>query len=131
GTNDLVAQAGSAAEGLYLYSLRLLAPDSIPASDPSKTVIVRLNQMYLDKYKTPAPVYAQHAYDACLILEQAISKIQGAVNRESIRSALEKVDVVGANGHYRFSPTNHSGLDEQSKSFVMLRSVKGKWISAE
>lgn len=131
GTNDLVAQAGAAAEGLYLYSLRMLAPDIIKAEDPAKAVITRLNGEYQETYKSPAPVYAQHAYDAFLILEQAVGKITGRVDRESIRSAIEKVDVVGTNGHYRFSAENHGGLDAQSKSFVMLRSVKGKWINAE
>lgn len=131
GTNDLVAQAGGAAEGLYLFSLRLLAPESVKDSDPVKPVINRLNSEYQQKYKTPAPVYAQHSYDAFLILEQAVGKISGPVNRETIRAAIEKVDVVGTNGHFRFSPQNHGGLDADSKSFVMLRSVKGKWIAAE
>ena len=131
GTNDLVAQAGGAAEGLYLFSLRLLAPESLKDSDPVKGVITRLSAEYQARYKVPAPVYAQHSYDAFLILEQAVGKIAGPVNRESIRAAIEKVDVVGSNGHFRFSPQNHGGLDADSKSFVMLRSVKGKWILAE
>lgn len=131
GTNDLVAQAGGAAEGLYLFSLRLLAPESLQESDPVKAVILRLNGQYQERYKVPAPVYAQHAYDAFLILEQAVSRIEGAINRESIRAAIEKVDVVGANGRYRYSAENHGGLSADSESFVMLRSVGGKWRAAE
>jgi branched-chain amino acid transport system substrate-binding protein len=131
GTNDLVTQAAGAAEGLYLYSLRMLAPESIKDSDPVKPVILALNSEYTEKYKTPAPVYAQHAYDAFLILEQAVRKITGPVNRESLRGAIEQVDVIGTNGHYRFSAQNHGGLDAQSESFVMLRSVKGKWVAVD
>jgi len=131
GTNDLVTQAGGAAEGLYLYSLRMLAPDSIPAGDPAKGASARLNDVYMAAYKVPAPVYAQHAFDAFLILEKALQSIKGPVTRDSIRDALEVVEVSGTNGYFRITPQNHSGLDANSRSFVMLRSVKGKWVSAE
>jgi branched-chain amino acid transport system substrate-binding protein len=131
GTNDLVAQAGGAAEGLYLYSLRMLSPESVRDSDPAKGAITQLSTQYQQKYGVTAPVYAQHAYDAFLILEQAVRKIDGPVNRESIRAAVEKVEVSGTNGYFRFSPQNHGGLDAQSQSFVMLRSVKGKWVAVD
>jgi branched-chain amino acid transport system substrate-binding protein len=131
GTNDLVTQAGGAAEGLYLYSLRMLSPESVRANDPAKAAITRLSTQYQQKYKVVAPVYAQHAFDAFLILEQAVGRINGPVNRESIRAAVEKVEVSGTNGHFRFSPQNHGGLDAGSQSFVMLRSVKGKWVAAD
>jgi branched-chain amino acid transport system substrate-binding protein len=131
GTNDLVAQAGGAAEGLYLYSLRMLSPESVRDSDPAKAAITQLSTQYQQKYGVTAPVYAQHAYDAFLILEQAVRKIDGPVNRESIRAAVEKVEVSGTNGYFRFSPQNHGGLDAQSQSFVMLRSVKGKWVAVD
>ena len=131
GTNDLVSQASGAAEGLYLYSLRMLAPDSVPANDPAKAAMARLGTTYQQKYNVPSPVYAQHAFDAFLILEQAVAETSGPVNRESIRAAVEKVEVSATNGYFKFSPQNHSGLDDTSRSFVMLRSVKGGWVAAE
>jgi ABC-type branched-subunit amino acid transport system substrate-binding protein len=76
-------------------------------------------------------VYAQHAYDAFIILEKALQSIKGPVTRDAIRGAVEKVEVSGTNGYFRISPQNHSGLDSNSRSFVMLRSIKGKWVSAE
>jgi len=131
GTNDLVAQAGGAAEGLYLYSLRMLAPESVRDDDPARAAMRRLDQLYRQKYAVPAPVYAQHAFDAFLILEQAVGRISGPVQRESLRAAIEQVEVSGTNGYFRFSPQNHGGLDAQSRSFVMLRSVKGQWVAAD
>jgi branched-chain amino acid transport system substrate-binding protein len=131
GTNDLVSQAGDAAEGLYLYSLRMLSPDSVPASDPAKSAMTQLSDLYQKYYKVPAPVYAQHAYDAYLILEKALASIQGPVTRDAIRDALEKVEVSGTNGYFKITPQNHSGLDATSRSFVMLRSVKGKWVAVD
>jgi len=131
GTNDLVSQAGGAAEGIYLYSLRMLAPDSVPDNDPAKAAMMRLGSLYMRKYNVPAPVYAQHAFDAFLILEQAVSNIHGSIDRESLRAALENVEVSATNGYFRFSPQNHSGLGADSRSFVMLRNIKGNWVSAE
>lgn len=131
GTNDLVAQAGGAAEGLYLYSLRMLSPESVRNDDPAKAAMNRLGSQYSQKYNVPSPVYAQHAFDAFLVLEQAVAKTSGPVNRESIRAAVEKVEVSGTNGYFRFSPQNHGGLDANSRSFIMLRSVKGKWVSVD
>ena len=131
GTNDLVAQAGGAAEGLYLYSLRMLSPESVRNDDPAKAAMSRLGSQYSLKYNVPSPVYAQHAFDAFLVLEQAVAKTSGPVNRESIRAAVEKVEVSGTNGYFRFSPQNHGGLDANSRSFIMLRSVKGKWVSVD
>ena len=131
GTNDLVAQAGAAAEGLYLYSLRMLAPDSVPPNDPAKSAITQLNNVYMAAYKVPSPVYAQHAYDAFIILEKALQSIKGPVTRDAIRDAVEKVEVSGTNGYFKITPQNHSGLDATSRSFVMLRSVKGKWAAVE
>jgi len=131
GTNDLVAQAGGAAEGLYLYSLRMLSPESVPANDPAKSAITQLNDTYMAYQKVPAPVYAQHAYDAFIILEKALQTIKGPVTRDAIRDAVEKVEISGTNGYFRITPQNHSGLDATSRSFVMLRSVKGKWVAVE
>jgi len=131
GTNDLVTQAGGAAEGLYLYSLRMLAPDSVPANDPARSAITQLDNVYMTAYKVPAPVYAQHAFDAFIIFERALQSIKGPVTRDAIRDAVEKVEVSGTNGYFRISPQNHSGLDATSRSFVMLRSVKGKWVGVE
>jgi hypothetical protein len=90
-----VAQVGGAAEGLYLYSLRMLSPESVRVSDPAKAAIMQLGNQYQQKYSVPGPVYAQHAYDAFLILEQAVHKIDGPANRESIRAAIEKVKLSG------------------------------------
>ena len=75
--------------------------------------------------------FAQHSYDAALILEAALKKLAGPLTRESLRDAIEKVDVIGANGHFRFSPTDHGGLSADSQPLAMLRWVKGKWQIAD
>jgi branched-chain amino acid transport system substrate-binding protein len=126
-SNELVEKAGPAGEGLYITSFRLLAPGSLSESDPVRPVTLKLFADYLKKYKDAPANFAQHSYDAMLILEQAVKSIKGPVTRDSLRDAIEKVNVVGANGHFRFSPTDHGGLDSSSNPLVMLQWVKGKW----
>ncbi len=126
-SNELVEKAGPAGEGLYISSFRLLAPGSLPENDPVRPVTLKLFADYLKKYKEPPANFAQHSHDALLILLQAIKGIKGAVTRESLRDAIEKVEVVGANGRFKFSPADHGGLDSSSNPLVMLQWVKGKW----
>lgn len=126
-SNELVEKAGAAGEGLYISSFRLLAPGSLPESDPVRPVTVRLYADYVKRYGEPPANFAQHSHDAVLILEAALKKIPGPVTRDNLRDAIEKVDVIGTNGHFRFSPTDHGGLDSTSQPLVMLRWVKGKW----
>lgn len=130
-SNDLVEKAGSAGEGLYISSFRLLAPGSLSESDPVRPVTLRLYADYLKRYGEPPANFAQHSYDAVLILEAALKKIKGTVTRDNLRDAIETVDVIGSNGHFRFSPTDHGGLDSTSQPLVMLRWVKGKWLIAD
>ena len=126
-SNELVEKAGPAGEGLYISSFRLLAPGSLPESDPVRPVTVRLYADYVKRYGEPPANFAQHSHDAVLILEAALKQIQGPVTRDNLRDAIEKVDVIGTNGHFRFSATDHGGLDSTSQPLVMLRWVKGKW----
>ncbi|MEO9229789.1 MAG: ABC transporter substrate-binding protein [Devosia sp.] len=129
-SNDLVDKAGPAAEGLYISSFRLLAPGSLSEKDPVRPVTMKLFADYLAKYREAPANFAQHSHDAVLILEQAIKKVKGPVTRESLRDAIEQVEVVGANGRFRFSPKDHGGLDSSSNPLVMLRYVQGKWTVA-
>jgi ABC-type branched-subunit amino acid transport system substrate-binding protein len=82
--------------------------------------------------RTDADMTAGSAcHDAVLILEAALKKIKGSVTRDNLRDAIETVDVIGSNGHFHFSPTDHGGLDSASQPLVMLRWVKGKWLIAD
>jgi branched-chain amino acid transport system substrate-binding protein len=126
-SSDLVDKAGPAGEGLYISSFRLLAPGSLSDQDPVKPVTMKLFADYYAKYREAPANFAQHSHDAFLVLQQAVRSIKGPVTRESLRDAIEKVEVVGANGRFRFSAKDHGGLDSSSNPLVMLQWVKGKW----
>ncbi len=126
-SNELVEKAGPAGEGLYISSFRLLAPGSLTEQDPVRPVTLKLFADYYARYRDAPANFAQHSNDAVLILQQAIKNIKGPVTRDSLRDAIEKVEVVGANGRFRFSPNDHGGLDSNSNPLVMLQWAKGKW----
>ncbi|MGE0725596.1 MAG: ABC transporter substrate-binding protein, partial [Alphaproteobacteria bacterium] len=132
-SDSLITSAGpEAANGILASSLRLLAPESLPQSDPSKAVVDELVTAYRKAYGEKPQPGAQHSYDAMLILEQAVATIEGdKLTRDAIRDAIEEVNVVGINGRFTFGPDNHGGLDAESGSFVMLRWLDGGWRIAQ
>ena len=130
-SNDLVEKAGPAGEGLYISSFRLLAPGSLSESDPVRPVTMKLFADYFARYREAPANFAQHSHDAFLILVEAVKSIKGPVTRETLRDSIEKVQVTGANGRFRFSAKDHGGLDSSSNPLVMLRYVQGKWQVAE
>ena len=130
-SNEIITGAGAAAEGIHISSFRLLAPDSVPDSDPVKPVVLKLYNEFKEKYGEAPANFAQHSYDAILILEQAIKLAEKPITRDTLRDAIEKVDVVGANGHFHFTPQDHGGLDGEKNPLIMLKVENGQWKPAE
>jgi len=129
-SNDLIVQAGAAAEGSYVSSMRLLAPETLKPNDPMRAVVQKIYNDYRAKYNEAPPTFVAHSYDAMSIIEAAIKKINGPVTRENLRAALETVTYTGGNGIFRLSPTSH-GLDPESKSMVLMVDRGGKWVADE
>jgi branched-chain amino acid transport system substrate-binding protein len=125
-SKDLIVQGGAAAEGTFVSSMRLLAPDSLKADDPVGAVVQKIVAGYKAKYNEPPATFVAHSYDAMSIIEAAARKINGPITRENLRAAMETVTVNGGNGIFRLSPTAH-GLDPQSQSMVLMVVKNGQW----
>jgi branched-chain amino acid transport system substrate-binding protein len=125
-SRDLITQAGSSAEGTYVSSMRLLAPETLSADDPVRAVVQKIYADYKAKYGEAPATFAAHSYDAMSIIEAAAKKINGPITRDNLRAAMETVTVPGGNGVYRLSPTAH-GLDPQSQSMVLMVVKNGAW----
>lgn len=129
-SKDLIVQAGAAAEGTYVSSMRLLAPDTLKAADPMRPVIQKIVADYKARYNEAPATFVAHSYDAMSIVEAAAKKISGPITREKLRAAMETVTVVGGNGIFRLSPTAH-GLDPSSQSMVLMVVKNGEWKADE
>ncbi len=128
GNINYVKAAGSAAEGVIFPAGRLLVADTLSDKNPQKKVLMSYKKEYEAKYKEDVSTFGGHAYDAMIILEQAI-KTAGA-DKEKVRTAIENIKgLVGTAGVFNFSATDHNGLD--LNAFEMLTVKDGKFTVLE
>jgi branched-chain amino acid transport system substrate-binding protein len=130
-SKDLLVQAGPAADGTYVSSMRLLAPATLKSDDPVRPVVQKLYDDFKAKYGEAPATFAAHSNDALLIVKAAVDSIKGPITRDSLRDAIEKVSVIGANGIFTFTPQNHGGLDKNSLSMVLLVAKNGEWVVSD
>jgi branched-chain amino acid transport system substrate-binding protein len=115
----------SNAEGILLPAGRLIVEDQVPANQPQKKVLVGYTKEYEAKFKQPVSTFGGHAWDAVMLVAQAIRDAKSA-NPAAIRDALEKIKKFqGTAGEFNFSPTDHNGLTEEA--FVMVKIHNGDW----
>jgi len=113
------------AEGILLPAGRLIVEAQLPASDPHKKFLAAYVRDYEGRFKQPVSTFGGHAWDAVMLLAQAIRNANSA-EPAAIRDALEKVRrFYGTAGEFNFSAEDHSGLTEDA--FVMVRITKGDW----
>jgi len=125
GNPKYVEQAGVAAEGILFPCGRLLVVDELPASHPQKQVLATYKKDYETAYKEDVSTFGGHAYDAILIVTEALKKA-GTTDRAQVRDAIENLHgLVGTAGIFNFSATDHTGLD--LNAFEMLTVKDGKF----
>jgi branched-chain amino acid transport system substrate-binding protein len=123
GNIKYVQAGGDAANGTIFPCGRLLIADTLPDNHPQKKLLVAYKTDYEKLYKEDASTFGGHAYDALLVLTEAIKKA-GSADKKAVRSALENLKgVVGTAGTFNFSAQDHNGLD--MTAFEML-TVKGQ-----
>ena len=125
GNIGYVKAAGVAAEGVIFPAGRLLIAEELPASNPQKKVLVSYKNEYETKYKEDVSTFGGHAYDAMLLLAEAVKK--GGNDRAKVRAELEGLKgVVGTAGIFNMSPTDHNGLGLDA--FEMLTVKDGRFV---
>ncbi len=125
GNIQYVKAAGPAAEGVIFPAGRLIVAESLPASHPQKSVLMKYKKDYEAQTKEDVSTFGGHAYDAFLMLGKVIEK--AGVDREKAREALEGVQgLVGTAGIFNFSAQDHNGL--QADAFEMLTVKQGKFV---
>ena len=124
-SKKFIELAGESAEGLMLPAGRLIVADQIPDGSPEKKLLKGYIADYEAAYKIPISSFGGYAYDALMLVAEAVTKGKSA-KPEDIRDNLEKVTgYMGVTGTFNFSPTDHNGLD--TSSFEMLVIDKGDW----
>ncbi len=123
GNIGYVKAAGSAAEGVVFPAGHLLVAEALSDKDPQKALLLSYKNGYESKYKEDVSTFGGHAYDAMLILREAI-KIAGT-DREKVRSAIENMKgLVGTGGIFNFTPADHNGLDLEAFEMIIVKNGK-------
>ena len=130
---------GASVEGTLLPAGKLLVAEHLPDSDPQRPVLLEYKRRYEERYgEGSANTFGGHAYDAMLILREAIQRaVEGGADpadlagfRTALRDAIEQTrDLVGISGIFTYSPEDHHGLDRRAA--VMIKVVNNDWALAE
>jgi len=62
----------------------------------------------------PASIFGTWGYDGVAFLKAALANVKGPATPASLRDAMERTTFVGVSGTFRFSPSQHYGLAEES-----------------
>ena len=125
-SDEFIRLAGPAAEGVRLPAAALIVAKQLPAADPQKPVVVAYDKAYRERYKEDVSTFGGHAWDALMILHEAIKRA-GSTDREKVRDAIEATrNHMGTGGLVNLSPNDHMGLDLSAFRMVEIRN--GDWV---
>lgn len=126
GNISYVTAAGKAAEGIIFPCGRLFYAEQLAASHSQKKVLVDYKRAYEAKFKEDASTFGGHAYDALLIVAEALRKA-GTTDRSKVRDAIEGIKgLPGTGGVFSFSPADHNGLTLDA--FEMFTVKNGEFV---
>jgi branched-chain amino acid transport system substrate-binding protein len=127
-TDDFIRLGKQKVEGTVLAAGSMLVIDDIPESDPIKKVALTYISAYEKQFGQKPATFGANTYDAGLILQRALPAALQAAKpgteafRIALRDAIEQErDVVGCQGVFNMSPTNHNGMDERARVLVTVK----------
>ena len=130
-TDDFIKLGREKVEGTVLAAGPMLVINEIPDSNPTKKVALAYIGAYEKQFGLKPATFGANTWDAGLLLERAIPvALQTArpgteAFRSALRDALERErEVVGCQGVFNMSPTNHNGMDERARVLVTVRDGK-------
>jgi branched-chain amino acid transport system substrate-binding protein len=126
---DFLRVGGKSLEGVIATAGPFAVAAELPDSNPIKREALTFTKIYDEKFgASSVNTFAAYSWDAGKVLEAAvpvaIAKAQPGTPefRVALRDALQQnPDIVGANGVYKMSPTDHNGLDGRARVMVTVR----------
>ena len=130
-TDDFIRLGKEKVEGTVLAAGPMLVIDEIPNSNPIKAVATNYIGVYERQFGQKPATFGANTWDSGLILQRAIPAAlkAGKPGTEAFRSALrdaieQEREVVGCQGVFNMSPTNHNGMDERARVLVTVKDGK-------
>jgi branched-chain amino acid transport system substrate-binding protein len=130
-TDDFIKLGKDKVEGTVLAAGPMLVIDEIPDANPTKKVAQNYIATYQKQFGSVPATFGANTWDAGILLERAIpsalkvAKPGTEAFRAALRDALEQEhEVVGCQGVFNMSPTNHNGMDERARVLVTVKDGK-------
>ena len=127
-TDDFIKLGKEKVEGTVLAAGSMLVIDDIADTDPIKKVALIYIAAYEKQFGQKPATFGANTYDSGLILQHAIPSALKVARpgseafRSALRDAIEQErDVVGCQGVFNMSPTNHNGMDERARVLVTVK----------
>ena len=99
--------SASTVDGTTLPALKDIALGVITSSPYSPDIDNPQNKKFVDdfrkKYNRVPSLYAAQSYDAAMLLNAALNKTQGKLDREPMRAALKQADFKSVAGPFKFN----------------------------
>ena len=130
-TEDFIKLGKDKVEGTVLAAGPMLVIDEIPDANPTKKIAQNYIATYQKQFGSVPATFGANTWDAGILLERAIpvalkvAKPGTEAFRTALRDALEQQrEVVGCQGVFNMSPTNHNGMDERARVLVTVKDGK-------
>ena len=130
-TDDFIRLGKEKVEGTVLAAGPMLVIDEIADSNPIRKVAQNYIGAYERQFGQKPATFGANTWDSGLILLRAIPIAQkaGKPGTEAFRSALrdaveQEREIVGCQGVFNMSPSNHNGMDERARVLVVVRDGK-------
>lgn len=132
---EVLKICSDACNGVILPVGPVVVASQLPDEHPSKSISLKYQKAYEDIHgPNTMNAFGAHMYDALILFEEAVRKTlktglkPGTQKfRVALRDALENnQNIVGTQGVYNVSSSDHSGLDD--RAVVLIEIVNGKWV---
>ena len=127
-TQDFITLGRDKVEGTVFAAGPMLVIDDIPAANPTRGVALGYIAAYERRFGSRPATFGANVWDGWLLLERAIpvalksAKPGTEAFRAALRDALEgSREVVGTQGVFNMSGSDHNGMDERARVVVVVR----------
>ena len=135
-TDDFIRLGKEKVEGTILAAGPMLVIDEIPDANPTKKVALVYIAAYEKQFGARPATFGANTWDGGLLLERAIpialktAKPGTEAFRVALRDALEQErEVVGTQGVFNMSATNHNGMDDRARVLVAVKGGKFRLLA--
>ncbi len=130
-TQDFITLGKDKVEGTILAAGPMLVIDEISDANPTRKVALNYIAAYEKQFGVKPATFGANTWDSGILLERAIpvalkaGKPGSEAFRSALRDALENGrEVIGTQGVFNITPTNHTGMDERARVLVIIRDGK-------